>query len=155
MKKLTLILACGTLAFGTVSCSDDDSSKTDVNGNATAVTNNMKSGTWKITSFVEDGNDETNHFTGYDFTFATNGTVTAANGTNSYTGSWSVLDDNSNDDDNSGSDVDFLLAFTDPEEFADLSDDWDVQERTGTRIKLIDVSGGNGGTDTLVFEKNK
>lgn len=35
-----------------------------------------------------------------------------------------------------------------------LSDDWDVLERTDTKIRLIDVSGGNGGTDYLTFEKN-
>ena len=36
----------------------------------------------------------------------------------------------------------------------DLTDDWDVVSHTATTISLIDVSGGNGGTDTLVFTKN-
>ena len=39
-------------------------------------------------------------------------------------------------------------------EYMDLSDDWDIVERTDTKIRLQDVSGGNGGTDYLTFEKN-
>jgi hypothetical protein len=140
--------------MGMLSCSDDDKSSNGVNGNATAVANNLKSGTWRITSFIEDTNDETNHFAGYNFTFNTNNSLTASNGTNTYTGTWSVMDDDSSDDDNSSGDIDVIINFASPEEFTDLNDDWDVMERTGVKIKLIDVSGGNGGTDYLTFEKN-
>jgi hypothetical protein len=35
----------------------------------------------------------------------------------------------------------------------DLSDDWDIISYTDTEIKLIDVSGGNGGTDYLTLTK--
>lgn len=139
-----------------VSCSDDDSSSTSVNGNATAITNNMKSGTWRITSYTDDGENETMHYDGYDFDFNDNGTVIASNGTNTYNGIWSVTDSDSNDDDDNGSndDIDFNIAFSAPEAFSELTDDWDVESRTGTKITLVDISGGNGGTDYLVFEKN-
>ena len=43
--------------------------------------------------------------------------------------------------------------FTTPAEFMDLSDDWDVINITDSKIELIDVSGGNGGTDYLTFER--
>ena len=68
---------------------------------------------------------------------------------------WSVTADDSSDDDdyNSSDDIDFNIMFSAPPEFADLSDDWDIVSRSGSRIELIDISGGNGGTDTLVFEK--
>jgi hypothetical protein len=46
------------------------------------------------------------------------------------------------------------LFFASPADFADLSDDWDVVSRTDSKVQLIDVSGGNGGTDYLTFEKN-
>ena len=49
---------------------------------------------------------------------------------------------------------DFNIAFSSPADFADLTDDWDIVQFTSVRIELIDVSGGNGGTDKLVFEKN-
>ena len=153
MKRISFLILAGFMAMA---CSgDDDASRDNVNGNATAVRNNLKSGTWRITGFTEDGNDETNHFSGYNFSFAENGTVTASNGTNTYNGSWSVTDsDSSDDDDNNNDDIDFDIAFAAPAEFTDLTDDWDVMERTGTRLRLVDVSGGNGGTDYLTFEKN-
>lgn len=152
MKKMNLLAACILLA-GMTACSDDDN-KSNVNGNATAVANNLKSGTWRITSFIEEGNDETDNFDGYAFTFGTNGVLTAVKGTATYTGNWSVYDDNSSDDDGFDSDIDVDINFTSPVEFTDLSDDWDVMSRTGTEIKLIDVSSGNGGTDYLTFQKN-
>lgn len=45
--------------------------------------------------------------------------------------------------------------FSSPAVFADeLTDDWDIISYSATKIQLIDVSGGNGGTDYLTFEKN-
>lgn len=154
MKKLNLLMA-GIAAFGFLTaCSDDDSSST--NGNPTEVVNTVKQGTWRVTSFTEDTNDETHHFTGYNFTFGDNNVVTATNGTNTYTGTWSVTDssNSSDDDDNNNSDIDFNIMFATPENFTELNDDWDILERTDTKIRLRDVSGGNGGTDLLTFEKN-
>ena len=46
------------------------------------------------------------------------------------------------------------LNFSTPVSFIEISDDWNVIERTDTKIKLQDISGGNGGTDYLTFEKN-
>lgn len=153
MAKINLLLA-GVAVLGIMACSDDDSSSTN-NASVSKVRSTVESGTWRITSFVEEANDETNHFTGYDFTFDDNGTLTADNGTNTYDGTWSVTNDSSSDDDdNSSSDVDFNIYFPSPNNFTDLNDDWDILERTDTKIRLIDVSGGNGGTDYLTFEKN-
>jgi len=39
-------------------------------------------------------------------------------------------------------------------DFEDLNDDWDFISQSATKVELIDVSGGNGGTDYLTFEKN-
>lgn len=154
--KRNIFLLAGITLFTLASCSDDDSSSTNNNSGSVAdVVNTATSGTWHITSYIDSGNDETNHFTGYNFTFGTGSVLTATNGTNTYTGTWSVTDSsNSSDDDSPGSDIDFNIAFAAPAAFEDLSDDWDIQERTATRIKLVDVSGGNGGTDYLTFEKN-
>ena len=135
MKKINLFLAA-VAVMGIMACSDDDSSSTNNNNsqNLSEVRNTVQSGTWRITSFVEETNDETNHFTGYDFTFDDNGTLTADNGTNTYNGTWSVTNDSSSDDDgNSSSDVDFNIAFPSPDNFTDLNDDWDILERTNTK----------------------
>ncbi|QYJ69493.1 hypothetical protein K1I41_07230 [Flavobacterium litorale] len=136
------------------SCNSDDDSNGINNGNINAITNVVKTGTWKITTFSENGNDETNNFTGYNFTFGDNNVLTATNGADVHTGTWSVTTSNSSSDDNSANDIDFNIGFVSPQEFTDLSDDWDIIEYSSGVIKLIDVSGGNGGTDYLTFEKN-
>ena len=46
-----------------------------------------------------------------------------------------------------------LLAHLVETAAAKLSDDWDILEYTSGRIRLIDVSGGDGSTDYLTFEK--
>jgi hypothetical protein len=153
MKKLILIpgLFCLFMLNVASMCSSDDNSSSSQD--PTPVVNTATQGTWRVTSYIDSGTDETNHFSGYNFTFATGGVLSAANGTNTYTGTWSVTTDNSNDD-NPSSDLDFNIFFASPADFADLSDDWDVVSYSDTSISLIDVSGGNGGTDTLVFTKN-
>lgn len=153
MKKLILIpgLFCLFMLNVASMCSSDDNSSSSQD--PTPVVNTATQGTWRVTSYIDSGTDETNHFSGYNFTFATGGVLSAANGTNTCTGTWSVTTDNSNDD-NPSSDLDFNIFFASPADFADLSDDWDVVSYSDTSISLIDVSGGNGGTDTLVFTKN-
>jgi hypothetical protein len=117
------------------------------------VQEHVQSGTWRITTFNDSGQNEVAHFNGYTFTFEPSGVLVATNGTNTYSGTWSVTTSNSNDDDDN-SDLDFNIAFNATNEFEDLSDDWDIQNHSSTKIELIDVSGGNGGTDYLTFEKN-
>lgn len=153
MKKLK-ISAFAFLAIGVMGCSDDDSTP---NNNTNQLRINeivtaMKQDTWRITTFVDSGTAETAHFDGYTFTFGNSGILTAVKGETTVTGQWSVTDDNSNDD-NTDNDIDFNIQFTIPADFIDLTDDWDINERNASRISLIDVSGGNGGTDILVFEK--
>ena len=60
----------------------------------------------------------------------------------------------SDDDGNSIEDDDFNIFFSVPNShnFDDLIDDWDFISVSNTKIELIDVSGGNGGTDYLTFE---
>ena len=50
---------------------------------------------------------------------------------------------------------DFNIFFASPEDFEELSDDREFISRSGTKIALIDSSGGNGSTAYLTFEKNE
>jgi hypothetical protein len=154
MKKLTLIPFLSLIFMMNIAstCSGDDDSSSSVD--ATPVINTVTSGTWRVTYYFDTDSDETSDFTGYNFTFGSSNVLTATNGTNTYTGSWSVTNDDSSDDDSPSGDLDFNILFSSPANFADLSDDWDIISRTDTKIELIDVSGGNGGTDYLTFEKN-
>lgn len=153
MKKIILIPALFCLFMLNVAsmCSSDDDSSSSQD--PTPVINTATQGTWSVSSYVDSGTDETNHFTGYTFTFASGNVLSATNGTNTYTGTWSVTNDSS-DDDSPSSDLDFNIAFASPASFADLTDDWDIVTYSANTISLIDISGGNGGTDVLVFTKN-
>jgi len=151
-----LIMISFSLMSSTCS-SDDDDITTDNSVIINEVTGIAITDSWRITSYIDSGQNETTDFTNYEFTFQSNGTITASNGTNEITGTWSVTDsNNSNDDSSSDDDIDFNINFNvaTSSVFFDLNDDWDIVSYTSTTISLRDVSGGNGGTDTLVFQKN-
>ncbi|MCB9324148.1 MAG: hypothetical protein H6571_10470 [Lewinellaceae bacterium] len=131
------------------SCSNHDNS---VPSSPDQVEQNVQNGAWIITDFNDSGKDETAHFTGYAFTFGTDGTLTASNGSSSYSGNWSVTDSNSSDD--NPDDMHFNIIFNLSNNFEDLNDDWHILTQSETKIELIDISGGNGGTDYLTFELN-
>ncbi len=154
IKFKIAIMAFALSLFTVVSWSSDDDSdnNSSINNVQSTVQNNVLSGTWRITKFIDSGDDETNHFTGYNFTFNSSGVLNANNGTNNYDGTWSITDSNSNDD--SPDDLHFNINFNLTNDFEDLNDDWDFISQSATKIELIDVSGGNGGTDYLTFEKN-
>ncbi len=150
-----LLLMLNFSLMSTTCSSDDDGGSPNNNSQEIAqIENTAESGDWIISSYIDSGQDETNNFNSYVFTFAANGNLTATNGTTTYNGSWSVTNSNSMDD--SSNDIDFNISFSVPDtnDFSDLTDDWDIVTYNDNTISLIDISGGNGGTDTLVFQKN-
>lgn len=158
MKTSILKIAAMVMFMVTLGCekSEDDNMMNNLSAaQITELKGIAASGTWTIAYYFDTDKEETAHFNGYTFTFNADGSLVATNGTTTVNGSWSVTDsDSSNDDSPDDSDVDFNIAFASPADFADLTDDWDIVEYTAVRIELIDISGGNGGTDKLVFEKN-
>lgn len=162
MKKvfnLGLLLMLSFSLMSSMCSSDDDGGSTNSNNSQqiAQIENTAESGTWRITNFNDSGQDETSDFNGYNFSFNSDGTLVATNGSNTVNGTWSVTDDsNSNDDSSSNDDIDFNIFFPVPDSnnFEDLNDDWDIISTSSTKIELIDISGGNGGTDMLTFEIN-
>jgi hypothetical protein len=147
-RRLPLLI----LAILFFSCSSSDGTNSSTTNSVNTVATIIKSGTWKITYYFDTDKEETSNFSGYNFTFAKDGVLSATNGTVTQTGTWSITDSNSNDD--NISDLDFNIFFSSPDTFAELTDDWEIIEKTATVIKLKDVSGGNGGIDYLTFTKN-
>ncbi|WP_290628552.1 hypothetical protein [Altibacter sp.] len=154
-KKMIRLVVATSLLTAVIACSpsNDDSSSNDASAQQTAAI--ARNGTWEITYFYDTDQEETGNFSGYSFSFNENGSLVAVNGSTTVTGTWSVTNSsNSSDDDGSNDDDDdFNIFFASPREFEELSDDWDIISVTETKIELIDVSGGNGGTDYLTFER--
>jgi hypothetical protein len=149
------ILSVLLIAFAIAACDDDSNDGRSSNAKIEEVENVSASGQWRITYFEDSGNDETGKFGGYIFEFDSGNALTATNGSSNPSGTWSVVDDDRGDDDNNNGydDIDFNIAFTTPADFQELSEDWEIISITASKIELRHVSGGNGGTDLLTFEK--
>ncbi|MBP1673247.1 MAG: hypothetical protein H6Q25_1062 [Bacteroidetes bacterium] len=121
------------------SCTDDNS-----NNNINDV---VKQGEWKVSSFMEDGSDHTSYFSGYQFTFAESGVLTATNGSSTQTGTWVKGTDDSTPK--------LIITFAVSDgPFEEISEDWEILSYTDTKIELKHVSGGDGSIDYLTFIKN-
>lgn len=143
MKKI-FALATVFIALGLTSCKKDEPSTSNIN--TSNVTTTVSAGTWRVTYYWDTNRDETANFNGFNFTFGASNLVSASNSLLTINGTWSIANDDSK--------IKLILAFTTNANFIEISDDWHVIERTDTKIRLQDVSGGNGGTDYLTFEKN-
>ncbi|MBK7763445.1 MAG: hypothetical protein IPI46_08725 [Bacteroidetes bacterium] len=138
--KLTLYFVVLTVT----SCTKSNSVG-GINISASQTKSIIQNGSWKVSYFFDSG-DETYKFSGYNFTFNATGAVAAIKSSTTINGTWS----SGNDD----SQVKFVLDFNGVSPFNDIEDDWHVISQTNSEVKLIDVSGGNGGTDYLTFSKN-
>lgn len=134
------------------SCSNDKDKTSPKEDFATDLITTLRNGNWRITYYFDTDHEETDNFNGYNFTFGAGDFFTVSNGTNDGSGNWGVIDNNSND--NTISDLRFYLDISYPIEFQEISDNWEIIEKSSTVIKLRDVSGGNGGIDYLTFTKN-
>jgi hypothetical protein len=132
-----LIVAC--LAF---SCDDDDEPSAI---SPSEVSETMASGNWRVSYYQDRDDNETNNFTGYAFTFTAGGVVVATKNETDVIGAWSATD--------SSNKVKVILSFP-GSPLDELSEDWEVIQRSSTEIKLRHVSGGDGHIDYLTFVKN-
>jgi len=111
-------------------------------GDAQAIRDILLDGAWIVGSYIDSGTDKTSDYNGYTADFMPADQVTATNGTTTNNGTWVV----------NGTGSSLALNFTGMP-FDEFNSDWDILSVLNNRIELQDVSGGGGGTDTLVFEK--
>jgi hypothetical protein len=140
-NSLYSLIVVIVMATAMTSCKNDDNNSPSPSA---TLNSNLQTGTWRITLFAEDGDNQTSHYSGYNFTFSNGGVVTATNGSNTVTGVWVTGSDDSTPK--------LILTFT-AAPFTELNEDWRVLEQSSTKIRLQHISGGNGGVDDLVFEK--
>lgn len=151
MKYSGLLIVSFTVLLS--SCSKSKTTQKEIDN----ITEHAQLGDWTISKMIDSGDDETSNFQAYVFTFNEDGTIVATKNTTTHNGTWSITNSSNSDDDSSDddSDIDFNISFNVPEsnDFDDLNDDWDILSHSENKIELQDISGGNGGTDLLTFER--
>lgn len=93
----------------------------------------ISQGTWSVDYFYA-GQDKTAQFSSYHFTFTGNGTLTGANATNNFSGTWSMVRDvNRNDV--------IRISISSQEPYlTELNESWNV---TSKDINVIAMQDGN------------
>lgn len=124
------------------SCSSDD----DNSGVDDGTSQLIVQGSWRITYFFEDNIDQTHYFTGYAFIFSADHTLSAVNGDVTILGNWTIGNDDSTHK------LVILFPIKDGP-FEEISEDWQIQNKTPSKIELKHQSGGSGSVDFLTFEK--
>jgi hypothetical protein len=103
----------------------------------------VDNGSWKVSYFSKDGNEQTAHFSGYTFRFEKSGKALAT-GSSTTIGSWSSENDDGR--------LKFNISFT-PPPMNELNEDWTVTGQEPKAMQLQHTSGGGGGTEYLTFQK--
>ncbi len=146
MKKFKLFSILSLLLFVSIGCSDIDDTSTQVS-NPTEITSTVTDGSWVVTLYKEGDVIQTSNYSGYSFTFGSDGSLSATNGSTTQSGDWSTYADSGNTKFNI-----MFEALDGP--FEEISEDWNVISRTATKVELKHVSGGDGSIDYLTFEKD-
>jgi hypothetical protein len=144
----TLKFSITTLLFiSLTACTKEDNLATTANEIISQASKTLVTGTWSVADYNEKGNNQTQYFSNYKFTFSSNNTVKATNGTNTINGSWQTGTDDSKPK--------FILNFSASNgPFEEISEDWKIIQITASKIELNHVSGGNAGTSSLTFVEN-
>ena len=147
MKILRYLLILLAVLWG---CSDDPTP--EENPRIEEVENFVTNGKWRIAYFYDSDEEATEKFADYAFQFLPSGSLVANDGPASVSGTWSVTDRGSSNDDSE--ELDFNISFATSPLLNELTEDWEVILASNTRVELRHVSGRNsGGTDLLTFEK--
>jgi hypothetical protein len=119
-------------------------------GDVSEIRNIMLGGLWNVASYEDEGVNETEDYAGMDFGFSNfNQVEVSINDDPIRAGLWRVIR-------NTDGELKFFLNLGDDNDaLGDLTDDWKIVSVTSERIELMDVSGGDGTTEVLVFEKKQ
>ena len=101
---------------------------------------------WSVSSYIDDGTDDTSDFENYVLSFGEEGVLTAVINDTTTEGTWSVHM-------SSSAELELIIDLGEAEPLDELSDSWDVTGLTENTVELEDVSGGDGSVDTLVIQR--
>lgn len=100
MKKKVFLRSWFAVSLILTSCSSDESDLSSVNLQADVdeISTLAESGSWRIARFIDSGNDDTDNFDGYLFSFNADGSLIADSSSDNATGSWSIALEATNND---------------------------------------------------------
>jgi hypothetical protein len=124
---------------------DNDHNDDDEDPDDSELFVELVKGEWIVGYFFNE-TDKTSDFTDYKFTFSTDSTVIADNGSNQINGTW-----DGKSEDNGSHELE--LKFAETALFVQLEDDWDVLDFDGKVIKLMDEDTVEGSKRFLNFER--
>jgi hypothetical protein len=130
---MKLFLLALTISLASCSKSNDDNPSNNNNNNSNI--SNEVAGNWEVTYYFDSGKDETGDYSGYSFNFASDGVLTAVNGSSNFTGTWRIGDSSSDDDSSSNK---LVITITGNKAMDDLQDDWLISQISQTEIRLVD-----------------
>lgn len=122
-------------------------------GEVVAAMNTLMAGDWVVTQYLEDGDDETDDYQGFDFTFGMGGALTVSTNMDPLkSGIWRVVRDSEG-----GLKV-YLNLGDDGDDLSDLTEIWEVDSISETRLELRehddDDDDDDDDEDILVFVRN-
>ncbi len=150
LKNIVVVNLLALLLF--TSCDDDDDDGSNLPDNGIDIETTDLIGQWRITRFIDDGDNETDDLDDFELDFQANNDLVITRGSESITASWSLSSDgrvltlNINDDDADQIDPNDELEELDDDPWIFLSlnnnvlellerdDDDDLDELTLTRI---------------------
>ena len=132
---MKLFLLALTISLASCSKSNDDNPSNNNNNSNNNNTNGQVTGSWEVIYYFDSGKDETGDYSGYSFNFASNGVLTAVNGSSTYTGAWRIGDSSSDDDSSSNK---LVITITGNKAMDDLQDDWLIDSISDSEIRLRD-----------------
>ncbi len=134
VKHTYILLFVSFLAF--TSCSKDNE--------APSTKSIIQQGKWKIVLFNDNGAVETSNYSGYEFTFNTNGSVSAVKNGSTVTGNWNAgIDESLNK---------LTLNFPLLSPLTELNEQWTFLEKSYSVFKLEHIN-SEGQTEVVTFQK--
>jgi hypothetical protein len=137
IKNFAGLICVATILFA---CVKQDNNNNNGNTNDAAVT----TGTWRVSLFSERGQDETGDFSGYTFTFKSDGKLISLKSGTTKEGTWSISGNRFNINLGVKSDLNKPLG--------ELTDDWVIVLKNDSKISLKDDN--TMSNEILEFSKN-
>ncbi|MBW7912612.1 MAG: hypothetical protein H3C54_02660 [Taibaiella sp.] len=100
-------------------------------GSNNSISETVASGKWSVSYFYDKDKEETSDYSGYSFEFKTDKTLSATRSGTTTTGTWNETTDD-------GLPRLVIMLNTTDDKLTELNDDWVIESKTDTQIKLKD-----------------